>query len=143
LKKYVTGDVTTPVPVLKIHGSIRAPDSLIATIDTTSAGLHDSVRAALNAILDTVGAPVRWVWVGCSMRDRDVNAWLGGLSADALDEWWVDPLPGRPLDEFFARQRAPRWARTGLQLADRLIIDSADGFLHDLAEVVSRSYSGK
>lgn len=141
LKEYVAGDATKPVPVLKIHGSISDPDSLIATIDTTSAGLHDSVRAALNSILDVASGPVRWVWVGCSMRDRDVNAWLGGLSADALDEWWVDPLPGRSLLEFFARQRAPRWARTGQELADRLVIDSADGILHDLAAVVSSSHT--
>ncbi|MFI9844002.1 SIR2 family protein [Nonomuraea sp. NPDC051941] len=138
LKEYAKGDVSQPVPVLKIHGSISAPNSLIATIDTTSAGLHDSVRAALNVILEGAGPSLRWVWVGCSMRDRDVNAWLGGLSADALDEWWVDPLPGQPLDEFFARQRAPRWAKTGQQLVDRLVVDSADGFLHALAEVVNR-----
>lgn len=106
LKAYTTGDATKPVPILKIHGSISEPNSLIATIDNTSAGLHDSVRAALNTVLDGFGRPVRWVWVGCSMRDRDVNQWLGGLSADALDEWWVDPLPGGSLDEFFDEYRA-------------------------------------
>jgi hypothetical protein len=137
LKAYLAGDAAQPLPVLKIHGSISDPRSLIATIDSTSAGLHDHVRSALNLVLDTARKPLRWVWIGCSMRDRDVNAWLGGLSADALDEWWVDPLPGQPLDDFYAAHRVHRWAKTGQDLKGRLIIDSADGFLHALADAVS------
>ncbi|MCM3535028.1 SIR2 family protein [Cellulosimicrobium funkei] len=137
LRAYLAGDGAQPVPVLKIHGSISDPKSLIATIDSTSAGLHDHVRNALNLIIDSARKPLRWVWVGCSMRDRDVNAWLGGLTADALDEWWVDPLPGQPLDEFYAAHRAHRWERTGQDLQGRLVIDSADGFLHALADAVA------
>lgn len=35
---------------------------------------------------------------------------------------------------FFSARRAPTWSRRDLTLEDRLIIDSADGFLRDLAE---------
>lgn len=134
---YVKGDADKPVPILKLHGSITDPESLIATIDTTSAGLHEDVLATLNKILEVVEGPLRWVWVGCSMRDRDMNRWLNGLSARALDEWWVDPMPGQSLDDFFVEQRAPWWDPKRMILNDRLIIDSADAFLRDLARIVA------
>jgi hypothetical protein len=137
LVSYVAGDATTPVPILKLHGSIEDPESLIATIDTTSAGLNDAVLNALNRVLETTRKPLAWLWIGCSMRDRDMNLWLGGLGANALDEWWVDPLPGKALDDFFAQQRAPRWSAKGQKLSDRLIIDSADGFLRALADQIA------
>ncbi|WP_162239204.1 SIR2 family protein [Aeromicrobium sp. Leaf245] len=136
LISYAKGDSSKPMPILKLHGSIVDPDSLIATIDTTSAGLHDDVLAVLNQLLDETDKPLRWVWVGCSMRDRDMNRWLGGLGANALDEWWVDPLPGASLDSFFDEQRSPRWSPLGMTLQDRLIIDSADGFLRKLSDEV-------
>jgi hypothetical protein len=137
LVSYVQGDASRPLPILKLHGSIEDPESLIATIDTTSAGLHDDVLNALNRILEEAGKPLSWVWIGCSMRDRDMNFWLGGLAANALDEWWVDPLPGKALDDFFTLHRASRWSIKGQKLRDRLIIESADGFLRALADRVT------
>lgn len=139
LTGYLRGDSSRPLPILKLHGSIQDPDSLIATVDKTSAGLHEDVRSALDEILQVADAPITWVWVGCSMRDRDMNLWLGGKGADAFDEWWVDPLPGLSLDEFVQQQRTARWAQVGRQLRERLIVDSADGFLVDLVEQVRRS----
>lgn len=133
LVSYVGGDASKPVPILKLHGSIEDPESLIATIDTTSAGFHEDVLDALNNVLEAAGKPLSWVWIGCSMRDRDMNLWLGGLAANALDEWWVDPMPGKALDDFFAMHRAPKWSARGQKLSDRLIIESADGFLRALA----------
>lgn len=137
LVSYAKGDKTKPIPILKLHGSISEPDSLIATIDTTSAGLHDDVRAALNALLDATEGPLTWVWIGCSMRDRDMNSWLGGLSSNALDEWWVDPMPGQPLHTFFEEKRAPTWRQRNQRLEDRLIIDSADNFLRSLHKQIT------
>lgn len=138
LVAYVGGDVSKPLPILKLHGSIEDPESLIATLDTTSAGLHDDVISALNRILDSTTKPLRWVWVGCSMRDRDVNRWLSGLGSGRLDEWWVDPMPGASLDQYFAEVREAQWKSVGLKLEDRVIVDSADGFLSDLVRQVEQ-----
>lgn len=136
LVAYAGGDVTKPLPILKLHGSIEDPESLIATIDTTSAGLHDDVISALNRVLDATNKPLRWVWVGCSMRDRDMNRWLIGLGAGRLDEWWVDPMPGESLHHYYTEVREAQWKRVGLKFEDRVIVDSADGFLHDLMKQV-------
>jgi hypothetical protein len=141
LVRYVGGDSSKLLPILKLHGSIEEPDSLIATIDTTSAGLNEDVLRALNQVLETARKPLRWVWIGCSMRDRDMNLWLGGLGASALDEWWVDPLPGKSLDDFFIQHRALKWSARRQELRDRLIIDSADGFLRCLADQVATGIS--
>ncbi len=64
VRSYVQGDRSAPVPILKLHGSVIDPESLIATIDTTSAGLHDDVRAALDAIVQEAATPLTWVWIG-------------------------------------------------------------------------------
>lgn len=138
LRAYLAGDLSKPMPVLKLHGSVQDPDSLIATVDKTAAGLHEDVRTALDEVLNVAGAPLTWVWIGCSMRDRDMNAWLGGRGADAFDEWWVDPLPGQALDDFFQQYRAAKWTETGRTLDNRLVVDSADRFLTALAERVRR-----
>jgi hypothetical protein len=143
LLAYIKGDASKPLPILKLHGSIVEPDSLIATIDSTSAGLNEHVLEALNGVLENAGKPLTWIWIGCSMRDRDMNLWLGGIGANALDEWWVDPMPGKALDDFFMAQREPRWSPRGITLSDRLIIDSADGFLSALARRVSLSVGGR
>lgn len=142
LLDYVQGDTTKAIPVLKLHGSIQDVNSLIATIDKTSAGLHEDVAKALDEVLRVCGTPITWVWVGCSMRDRDINKWLGGRGPKPFDEWWVDPLPGPSLDEFIQQQRAPGWALIDRTLDDRLIVDSADGFLAALAEQVAKQAGG-
>ncbi|AXH96628.1 SIR2 family protein [Ornithinimicrobium avium] len=138
LLAYAAGDATKPLPVLKLHGSIEDPESLIATIDTTSAGLHGDVISALNKLLDATDKPLRWVWVGCSMRDRDMNRWLTGLGSGRLDEWWVDPMPGESLNHYYTEVREAQWRGVGLKLEDRVIVDSADGFLQDLMKQIEQ-----
>ena len=121
------------VPVLKIHGSIEDPESLVASIDLTAIGLHDAVRSVLDQVVDKGPAPTPWVWVGCSMRDRDVNDWLRSFGNGQIDEWWVDPFPGVSLDAFVQDAREPIWRQSGRTLHDRLVIDSSDRFLSKLA----------
>ncbi|MFQ1000495.1 SIR2 family protein [Modestobacter sp. SSW1-42] len=130
VEAYVAGDLDQPVPIFKLHGSIEEPDSMVASIDTTAAGLHDDVRSALNVVVKDGHVP--WVWIGCSMRDRDMNAWLSGIGNDNLDEWWVDPFPGRSLDAFFSEHRQAAWDQTSRTLQSRLIVDSSDNFLQRL-----------
>lgn len=134
IKAYVEGDQTRPVPILKLHGSIESPDTLIATIDSTATGLHADIRAVLDTIVHTTDQPTPWVWVGCSMRDLDVNDWVRGLADNDLDQWWADPFPGASLDRFIADSRlATAWTKDG-RLAQRQIIDSADRFLVHLRD---------
>jgi len=137
LAAYLGGDATRPVPILKLHGTIDDPDSLIAAVDGTAAGFNEDVRTALRSIVDASEVPLTWVWIGCSMRDRDVNDWLRGLGHDVLDEWWVDPLPSTSLDAYFNELRRSHWSQAGRQLADRLLIDSADRFLDQLDKHVA------
>lgn len=143
LTSYLNGEVGSgAIPILKLHGSIEDVDSLIANLDETSAGLDSRVHRALRELTDYVGAdgveaPLTWVWVGCSMRDQDVNQFLSGLPAEALEEWWVDPAPGASLDEFVHQHRVSKWRNqpgaSARELKDKLIVDLADQFLADLA----------
>jgi hypothetical protein len=132
LERYLGGDATQPVPILKLHGTVDRPETLIATIDDTQAGLHDDVRAALDAVIEHSPHPVTWAWIGCSMRDRDITAWLRGLGRRTLDEWWIDPLPSESLDIFFEDCRRANWDAEGRRLEDRLVVESADRFLRTL-----------
>ncbi|HEX8084852.1 MAG TPA: SIR2 family protein [Solirubrobacteraceae bacterium] len=124
------GGGATPAPILKLHGTASDPETLVANIDETDYGLAGEVRDALNVLVEDY--PITWVWIGCSMRDRDVNAWLGGLGAGVLDEWWVDPLPGQSLDEFVAEYRRARWQQDNRRLDERLFLTSSDVFFHEL-----------
>jgi hypothetical protein len=132
LAAYLRGDEGSPVPILKLHGTIEQPDSLIATVDVTSAGFNVDVRAALQMLVSATATPLTWVWIGCSMRDRDLNDWLRGLGQDVLDEWWIDPLPSSSLYAYFDELRRSHWTQNGRRLVDRLVIDSGDRFLDEL-----------
>jgi hypothetical protein len=126
------------VPILKLHGSIEDPTSLVASIDSTAAGLNDAVRAVLDAVVAQGPNPTPWFWIGCSMRDRDVNDWLRSFGQGQLDEWWVDPFPGVSLDLFVQESREAVWRQGSRTLQDRLVIDSSDRFLSRLSQHVVR-----
>lgn len=137
LTAYAAGDASKPVPILKLHGTVERVDSLVATIDDTAVGFHDAVRAALDAIVQAVETPMTWAWIGCSMRDRDVSAWLRGLPRDALDEWWVDPFPPVSLDSFFDEHRRLVWSERQRTLDDRLVVETSDRFLRQLSALMT------
>jgi hypothetical protein len=122
-----------PLPILKLHGSIEAIDTLVADISATKRGLQDEVVATLNAMVSEVGC-VTWVWVGCSMRDADVGAWLAGKhGVDEIQEWWVDPLPPRSVQVYAEGRRRWEWASIQQELRDRQITETSDRFLSQLA----------
>jgi hypothetical protein len=121
------------VPVMKVHGTIEAPDTIVADIDKTSRGLPREVVEALNAIVDNVER-VTWVWVGCSMRDLDLRQWLGSVQASKVVEYWVDPLPPKSVADYAWALRRIEWATSGEQLEDRQITESSDIFLPLLRE---------
>ena len=85
------------VPVLKLHGSIRSRETIIATVDQTARGLSTEKEDCIRAILET-RSNVPWVYVGYSMRDPDVWSILQSrVVADRADEYWVGPLRTRTL----------------------------------------------
>jgi hypothetical protein len=126
----------TPVPILKLHGTIDDFSSLVADFTTTSRGLSSEKTQVLDSIVSTAGY-LPWVWVGCSMRDADVASWLAGKSGRTdLLEWWVDPLPPRSVRAYAMKWRAKDWAQIDQTLKDRQITEVSDRFLHALAEYV-------
>jgi hypothetical protein len=129
---------TTCVPILKIHGSIEDPNSLVADITTTSRGLPAEISATLDAMLSN--APyLTWIWIGCSMRDADLGSWLAGKSGGKeIQEWWVDPLPPRSLMTYAQQRRLGEWAQMDQSLRDRVITETSDRFLAGLASHVTQ-----
>lgn len=118
------------IPILKLHGTIDSPSTLVADTDKTDYGLPDETAATLDAMLRADAEPLTWVWVGCSMRDVDLRSWLRRKDGvTELREWWVDPLPSQSLFEYARYVRASSWASRDLTLRDRLVTESADEFL--------------
>lgn len=129
VRRRVGGNPRGGVPILKIHGSIEDPDSLVADLAQTVSGLDPRVRNALEAILGN--GPADWAWVGCSMRDRDINQWMSNHRDGRLViDWWVDPLPGPNVQHFVDDARPPA---VQVALTQRLITETADSFLDSLA----------
>lgn len=118
-------------PILKVHGSIESPETLVANLDDTEMGLPDPVKAALEQIFSTAAdmgqLPVRWLWVGCSMRDIDISRWMRVKDCGEIYDLWVDPLPG-PTIEDFAREY-----RSDIDLTQRQVSELPDVFLPALA----------
>jgi SIR2-like domain len=124
---------TDKVPILKLHGTIENPDTVVATIDKTEFGLPPQIAATLDAMVAAADGPLTWVWIGCSMRDADLRIWLGNQhGVDQLNEWWVDPLPSEALFEYARFVRERHWATVEHSLKDRLITETADVFLQRL-----------
>jgi hypothetical protein len=120
--------ISSPLPILKLHGSIERPETLIANIDDTTRGLSDEVTSTLDSIFES-DRPLTWVWVGCSMRDIDVNMWSRRKDgASDMQEWWVDPIPPKTVAEY-AVPRAREWATIDQELRSKQITETADRFL--------------
>ncbi|MGC1238479.1 MAG: hypothetical protein WA860_06790 [Acidimicrobiales bacterium] len=122
------------VPILKIHGTISEFESCIVQIDQTGMGLGLDKRTALEALI--TGESRMWIYVGASMRDKDLLPFLlGEECADVLDERWVAPFLDASVERF-AESRQRKWRRkTRPTLQDRLITETADTFFGKLAEM--------
>ena len=129
---------TDVLPILKLHGSIEDASTLVADIATTERGLHPKTAATLDAMLAANDGPLTWTWIGCSMRDADLAAWLRSHDSADLYELWVDPLPGESLLRYAKDVRQREWASMDQTLDDRLVTEKADVFLRRLDEYVDR-----
>lgn len=132
LDEYLTNGGA--VPVLKLHGTLTVPDSIVADVDTRSLGISAGAIEALQRLRGT-GRLTPWVYIGTSMRDPDVTEVVGGKDfAERLEEAWVAPFPDPAVSAFTDTHRESRWQeekRAGL--AQRQITETADKFLSALA----------
>jgi len=100
-----------PSPLLKLHGTLADPGTLVASVHSVALGLPDAKIAALDAaLLAADGTRTTVCYVGSSMRDRDLNQLLGlRRYAERLDEWWVAPTIAQSVREFIETYRHRRW----------------------------------
>lgn len=126
-----------PSPLLKLHGTLEDPVTLVASVHSVALGLSDTKIAALDAaLLNADGGRTTVCYVGSSMRDRDLNQLLGlRRYAERLDEWWVAPTIAQSVREFIETYRHRRWEVAGdrYEPEAHCITWVADDFLAALA----------
>jgi len=120
------------VPILKIHGTIERPETLVADVEDTEMGLPQAVRESLEAIFANSAEPINWLWIGCSMRDIDVNQWMRGKDQRDIFDLWIDGLPGKTVKQFIATCR-PEWVDS---VPKHVVSELPDVFLPRLADHV-------
>lgn len=122
------------VPVLKVHGSIDDFSTCVVTNDQTETGLSDAKLSSLRRLIST-DEPVRWVYIGASMRDRDLTQLFHSTEfGRGAEEYWVNPYLIDSVEDF-ARPRGGFWRKRDLQTIEaRLITETADTFLTELAD---------
>jgi hypothetical protein len=124
------------IPLLKIHGTIDRPESIVADVESTALGLSGEVSEAFDVLLES-GSPTNWTYLGYSMRDPDVNEIIGGarFSYGAFERW-VSPLPDESVQTFAEIHRVARWAAAGAPtFLERVLTETADHFLSRLDEL--------
>ncbi len=133
LGRYIRGE-EHDVPILKLHGTIDDFDTCVVTQEQTEPGVGTEKLEALRALLDQ-GDPRRlWVYVGASMRDRDLLRVLAGEEFGwGLDERWVLPYVVESVEKY-AESRSAFWTNTDLRrMEDRVVTETSDAFFTALA----------
>lgn len=134
------------VPLLKLHGSIENPDTLVATIRETNSGLNGHRQTAMQALVDAVKdeASTSWWYVGYSMRDRDLENIWKSANFQNMNEHWVDPYLNPYVSRFIQTHRRPSWIKQSFSsqwtARDRLVSLTARDFLTELANVTERDW---
>src|SRR5205085_176826 len=119
-----------PIPVLKLHGTIERPDTIVATVDQTLRGLSPAKTSALQA-LGGLRKTLPWVYVGYSMRDLDLESVLAlPMFYRNLDERWVSPFTVPTARQFTERHRV--YGNDSLDFWQRSITQTADVFCEEL-----------
>lgn len=126
-----------PSPLLKIHGTLDDPSTLVASIHSVALGLSDAKIAALDAALLRPERRTTVCYIGASMRDRDLTQLLGlRRYAERLDEWWIAPTISQSVREFIDTYRHRRWqvARDPGEAEAHCITMLADDFMRTLLQ---------
>ena len=134
LARYISGE-EHDIPVLKLHGTIQDFDTCVVTQEQTELGVGTEKLEALRALLDPEGRSRLWIYVGASMRDRDLLRVLTGEDfGRGLDERWVLPYVVESVEQY-AESRSVFWNQTDLpRMDDRVIAETSDAFFTALAE---------
>ena len=135
IKQYAAGE-TLPAPLLKLHGTLSKPPSIVATVGSVAKGLATSKAAALRSLLGEASSPRLWFYLGASMRDRDILQHIGVREfAEGSDEWWIAPSRDASVEKFIRDVRDPVWGDLGLNFDARAkcITTTADIFMGELA----------
>jgi hypothetical protein len=135
LDRYLAREESA-IPLLKLHGTITDFKTCVVSEEQTEQGIGAGKLAALRKLLGPANLPRLWIYVGVSMRDRDLlRVLVGEEFAQGLDERWVCPYLVDTVADY-AHDRTPFWARTPqLNIEDRLITETADAFFSSLNSV--------
>ena len=134
LESYAAQEVSA-VPLLKLHGSIEARETIVATVDQTAQGLSTAKERCVHAILDD-SARRPWIYVGYSMRDPDTWSVLQSRAfADRVDEYWVSPFGDPNALAWCSAHR--QFGQDSPSFRQRCITMTSDRFLEELLEVWS------
>jgi hypothetical protein len=126
-----------PVPILKLHGSIDKPETIVANVELTALGLSPARTDTLRKLVGHPDRPIAWVYVGYSMRDPDLLAELSSPRvALGIDERWVAPLTDANVERLVRLHRLPLWEehRKVRTLHERSITEFAETFFIELRD---------
>lgn len=137
--QYLAGDEQA-IPVLKLHGTISAVETCVVSQEQTEQGVGAGKLGALRRLITPNDEPRLWIYVGVSMRDRDVVRVLEGEDfARGLDEIWVSPFLVSTVADFGGK-RVPHWKDKPLRsIQDRLVTETADAFFANLRSAFEAS----
>ncbi|MFL1999541.1 SIR2 family protein [Microbacterium sp. A1-JK] len=144
LEEYLA--VGGPVPLLKMHGDIGKPDTIVANISRTSAGLNDARFAAIQSLIAAMQRNQfrPWWYVGYSMRDRDLDPVWKDPTFYKFQERWVSPFADPNVVAFIRASRLQGWSDQQLPVndpGDRIITWTADDFFRQLHSTVGKKWS--
>lgn len=135
------------VPLLKIHGDITKPETIVANISRTSAGLTSARFQALQYLIESMHPNQfrPWWYVGYSMRDRDLDTIWKDPRFYGFQERWISPFADANVEAFIRASRIQGWNDQQLptnNLGDRLITWTADDFFEQLYATVGSRWTG-
>ena len=130
-----------PVPLLKMHGDIHLPETIVANISSTSAGLSTARFDAIHALISRQQSNVYrpWWYVGYSMRDRDLDTVWRDPRMYSFHEQWIAPFLDPNVATFIKSYRLRGWSDGRLIVsgpAERLVSWTADDAFAELYRTV-------
>ncbi len=136
LQRYLEGEERA-VPIVKLHGTISVVETCVVSARETRSLLPAPKADALRALTKAVDGPrENWVYIGTSMRDRDIVPVLKEPEfPKTFEEAWVMPLRAVGID-VLGDHRAGQWEHGQPTLDARTYSVSADAFMRFMAAAV-------